>query len=181
MQKTIEIVDDFHPEPMVVRESALGSLGGWRTSTTARGAAPESDSSTDKKTWGRIRRLLGPEAEAGWCGLSRVFFTVAGESAADPGVTHFEHTGWAAMVWLCLPHQCQGGISFYQPRDGGQQPHEWEATMFIPAKFNRLVLFRSSAVYRRGPGFGQTPESGLLSQVILVSRIRPSDRSVCHA
>lgn len=166
MRKTVEVVDDFHAEPTRVRKSALRLA--WRNA-----AADDSplvgtwiaDSSTDEETNSRIQRLLGTQA------VPRVFFTVAGDASPPPAATRLEYQGWAGVVWLSQPCEGQGGMSFYRRRGltvDGQETDEWEETMFIPARFNRLVLFDSSVVYGQGPGFGNTPESGPLSQVILV-------------
>jgi hypothetical protein len=179
MRKTVEVVDDFHPEPAVVRAAALGLA--WRGAAAddpPAGCTWVVDAPADEDTAGRLRRLLGPAARAGWGGLSRAVYTVAGETPAGPGVTTLGRPGWGALVWLCPPGQCRGGISFYRPRDPGGPVGDgpdmggradgWEETMFVPARFNRMVLFDSSVAYRSGPGFGQDPESGSLTQFVLV-------------
>ena len=75
------------------------------------------------------------------------------------------------MVYLTPPGEWSAGISFYQRGEDGSGPAggagDWAETMYIPAQFNRLVLFRASALYHRAsPGFGTSPESGLLTEIL---------------
>jgi hypothetical protein len=178
MLKTIEVVDGFHPQPVAVRESALRLP--WRDPDLA-DAVPDAtwiaDQPIDEEAGEQLRQILGPAAEAGWRGLSRMCFTVASGPWGEPEPVRGELEEWTAVVWLSRPDQCRGGIGFYQPRsatdrdNGAQQSSGWEETMFIPAAFNRMVLFRSSVAHRWGPGFGQDVASGPLVHLMMVHPI----------
>lgn len=42
----------------------------------------------------------------------------------------------------------------------------WERTMRVPMRFNRLILFSPWLFHNAGPGFGETPETGRLVQLM---------------
>lgn len=184
MLKTIEVVDDFHPDPWAVRASALAL--DWRTADGGHAPSPgiwSAEAAVDRATGDRLVRLLGPGAGRG-PGSPRALFTAVGEASPRPAVERLGHPGWTALVWLCEPADRRGGMSFYRndgptaAATGGQPGDDADETMFIPAKFNRLVLFRSSIPHRRGPGFGRSPSDGLLSQVIFVPPEQAAQREV---
>lgn len=182
MLKTVEVLDDFHPDPAEVRELALAS--DWRAAVSTDCLWLGSRLALcvpDKNITERLRRLLGPRSERIWGGITQALFVVACEGSLDPGVTRLEDGEWAAVVWLCRPEQCRGGISFYRPANppacmnGDVRAGPWEETMFIPARFNRMVLISSTAFFRPATGFGEDPGSGPLTQVILANTL-PTER-----
>jgi hypothetical protein len=150
----------------------------------------------DDEATGRILRILGRGAgdtfRAAVCG----YYTFRAEDARDPPM-HLEGFDWVGLVCLSLPEQCSGSIWLYRreqapPRapdtditsdDPGstsdarphafrrpQSPRQAEAhqeTICLPTRFNRMVLFQTSAL-GYGVSFGpkKTLESGLLVQAL---------------
>ena len=109
--------------------------------------------------------------------------------------THFDDTEWAAIIYLVPDELCQGGFSLFRHKstqlsgpptdkelaelgfESYQQweeqsyypdklkPNEWEETLHISMRFNRLVLVQASRLFHRASsGFGTSPENGRLTQ-----------------
>lgn len=166
MRKSIEVVDDFYRAPMAVRQAALqrsvwphdgGEPGHARTYTAV--ASPEVRE--------QLGRVTGFDPADG--GSLEGYFEFIGSAAASRLTPRIGASHWTAVVYLNLPGQCSGGVGFYRLRQAAPQdsaPSLWEETSHIPMQFNRMVLFRSSALaHRPSSGFGEHPESGRLTQV----------------
>lgn len=170
MRKTVEVVDGFYADPMSVRESALRHT--WHVAggeDVPAGSTWAADAHAEPATVDRIAVLLGSPDRAAWGGIVRSGFAVFEESELVPAVTTLCRAGWGALIWLSPPDACRGGVSFCRPRTGPEAGdcHDWEETMLVPARFNRLVLFASDLPYRC-TGFGQGPQTGSLVEFLLV-------------
>lgn len=185
MQKTIEVVDGFYRKPVAVRELALRNSEWIQPSTdevgmySARTTAYAADEEARARIFEVLRRTPVGDREM----AIRGFFTFIGASASDRLVPHVHDADWAGVVYLSLPEQCSGGIAFYQRANAVTldptthassipSSQAWEETMYVPMRFNRMVLFRASFLFHRAAcGFGQTPESGRLAQVFLFNEV----------
>ncbi len=104
---------------------------------------------------------------------------------------------WVGVVYLTLPAQCQGGTAFYRhkklgydstpPPDAlaaagypdvktllaqdGPDLDKWEHLMTVPMRFNRLILYRPWMWHSAAPGFGDSPETGRLIQVLSFEKV----------
>jgi len=50
------------------------------------------------------------------------------------------------------------------------KPSKWERSFTIPMRFNRLILFSPWMFHNSGPGFGKTPESGRLVNLMFFAQ-----------
>lgn len=183
MRKTIEVVDEFYRDPMQVRKLALQSE--WIPASDDEPRAYDArtiESFTDDEATARIAAILG--IAGGDMTTLSGYFTFVGEGGRTRLVPHVHDTDYAAIVYLSLPEEFSSGIAFYRSAarqaaglwgsDGlhtVDHPDGWEETMYVPMRFNRMVLFRASSVFHRaGVGFGDAPESGRLAHVFLFNQ-----------
>ena len=178
MRKTIEVLDDFLPDPVAVREAALES--DWRRVTAADGVlwgALLASAPPDEETVERVRQLMRPGQEDSSGRLSRTYFVVASGEAPAPEVHRLPDDQWVAVIWLCRGNHDQGGgVSFVRPLgrsagDGGAPAERWEETMFVSARFNRAVLIGPGMSFRILTGLAADARSGQLAQVVLSTAV----------
>ncbi|PEC87372.1 hypothetical protein COK00_21810 [Bacillus cereus] len=114
--------------------------------------------------------------------------------------THFDDTDWSGIIYLVPDNLCKGGLSLYRHKPTGLtgppninelqelgyssmkswyedylnwklSPEDWEETMHLDMKYNRLVLFKSGALFHRASsGFGDSPSNGRLTQRFFFNR-----------
>ena len=174
MRKTFEVVDDFYRDPMLYRERALkGSSLAQRAERGGVSGAPGMDDALDDdEAARRIFQILGwspddaPRVTV--CG----YFTFGPEEAREPSATQLENFSWAGLVCLSLPESRPRGIGFYRRGQTGDAAAPGpdgasRLTLDIPMRFNRLILFQTSALgYGVSPGFEKTDEPGPLVQLL---------------
>lgn len=66
-----------------------------------------------------------------------------------------------AVMRKLIPHQGTAKL----PYDGVTGLEDWERTMFVPMKFNRLVLFRAWMWHAGGKDFGDSLDNGRFVQL----------------
>jgi hypothetical protein len=100
------------------------------------------------------------------------YFTFGPEEAREPSATQLENFSWAGLVCLSLPESRPRGIGFYRRGQTGDAAAPGpdgasRLTLDIPMRFNRLILFQTSALgYGVSPGFEKTDEPGPLVQLL---------------
>ncbi len=93
------------------------------------------------------------------------------------GTTFFRHrqTGLdhapvtAAEFAACGTRTAQEALDSILGRDSND-PAQWDETMTVPMRFNRLVLFRPLLWHGAGEGFGDSPENARLVQLFFLRR-----------
>lgn len=108
---------------------------------------------------------------------------------------HFDDIEWSAVVYLTLDENCNGGTAFFKHKEtsllgppdsemlrnmGFQSiqmfeenvvlkdtldPDKWSIDIFVPMKFNRLVLFKGSERFHGYSLFGETEKDARLTQL----------------
>ncbi len=109
---------------------------------------------------------------------------------------HVDSSEWTGIVYLNLPYQCAGGTCFYQHKSTGlnampsknqlkqlgyhdtedfrknflqpraQNSDEWDVSVKIGMKFNRLVLFRAGELFHAAENyFGSAETACRLTQL----------------
>ena len=164
MKKTLEVVDDFYGNPMHQRERALASVSAKQNGEHRR--ASDDGRSTDvidDEAAERIAEILGLSGSSS-PPMVRGYVAFRDPDARDPLAMQLGQTEWAGIVCLSPPDECAGSIWFYRQGDVPQRE-----TLFIPMRFNRMVLFRPSEL---GHGVrlesNKTPDPGLLTQILAV-------------
>ncbi len=191
MTTSLIIIDDFLPQPHILRDAALGL-----TYPEQKGAFPgrnsverlEIDGLPEyiSQLTGERLRPMGPLGSH-----SKLRITLA----SDPGrgSVHVDPGYWSGILYLSRPQDCSGGTNFFRhvrtntdrrpmnleevaalgyadyeeshrdivERDGLDE-EAWEKTMYVPMRFNRLVLLRPWLWHTAGPGFGKTLQDGRL-------------------
>lgn len=191
MTTSLMVVDDFLPEPRILREAALRL-----TYPDLQGAFPGRNSlerlgidglsaHVSQLTGERLRPMepLGSH--------SKLRITLA--SDVGRGMVHVDPGYWSGILYLSRPQDCRGGTDFFRHRRtntdrrpmnqeevtalgypdydashrdiierDGLDESAWEKTMSVPMRFNRLVLLRPWLWHTAGPGFGDSLENGRL-------------------
>lgn len=87
--------------------------------------------------------------------------------------THFwrhKRLGWESFddMRRALPDHDDAQLTevYWNELGGGKNTDEWERTLTIPMKWNRLLLFRGDLFHSAGHSFGTTKETARLIQVI---------------
>lgn len=105
---------------------------------------------------------------------------------------HVDRAHWSGILYLSRPEDCRGGTEFFRhlPTNSDRAPYndaearamgypsakemtagilegttddsQWEMTMRLPMRFNRLVLLRPWLWHTAGEAFGDTLENGRL-------------------
>jgi hypothetical protein len=194
------VYDGFYPEPDVIRREALaleyGRLefdaypGRNSTNHVMQGGVVDAI--------GRIVNatiIVNNPKEFGLFRLS--FLGDPGES-----FIHFDPAGWAGIVYLNEPAHCAGGTALWRHRATGleQFPFEswanygfpsqleawksmvrvdgndvgkWDLVQFVPARYNRLLLFNSQLFHSHMPrqNFGTSIETARLIQVFFLPNL----------
>ena len=77
-------------------------------------------------------------------------------------IVSFPNHQWIAVIYLTMPMAGWGehGLKFFTP-EGKEYGN-------IPAKYNRMVLFRGNLLHSYGKGYGDTLNNSMLYQKIVV-------------
>ncbi|AUX34279.1 MULTISPECIES: DUF6445 family protein [Sorangium] len=101
-----------------------------------------------------------------------VYLNPPGQCEARAG-THFwrhKRCGWESCLDMRLALRGYTGAQlsdfFWNELKGGRDPSDWEPTLTVPMKWNRLVLFRGDLFHSTGQSFGSTKKDARLIQVI---------------
>ena len=191
MQSSIIIVDDFLPNPDLVREHALKL-----DYPPQRGMFPGRNSQQRLELPGLneavsaiVREPLVPAPPSQSHAKCRV--TMAEDEGL--GRVHIDVSYWSGILYLNKPEDCSGGTEFFRHKathtdrfpvtheelaatgyasfdeartaiiDGdGTSPDAWEPIMNVPMRYNRLLLLRPWLWHTAGPGFGDRLDNSRL-------------------
>lgn len=191
MQTSVIIVDEFLPQPDLVRERAL-KLDYPRQ----QGMFPGRNSQQRLELPGLteavsaiVREPLMPAPPSQSHAKCRV--TLARDEGL--GRVHIDVSYWSGILYLNKPQDCFGGTEFFRHKrtntdrfpvtheelaatgystfeearsaiiDGeGTDPDAWEPVMNVPMRYNRLLLLRPWLWHTAGPGFGDSLDNGRL-------------------
>ena len=178
MRETLLIVDDFLDNATGLREAALRLT--YPPQSNVNSVEPINIEGLDRQLSWLVNEPLAPLPTPSH---GRVRLALNG-AAADSPVRSAEGD-WSGLLFLNRPDESSPGISFYRHRptgtDGAAQgpsvtdnadPGDWEQTMTIPVRFNRLVLFRSWLWHAHGPGFGDRIETARLDYQVTFRSVR---------
>jgi len=130
-----------------------------------------------EETVGKISQILGKEIQI----ISETNEVLLNDQKT-PVCCHLG-SDWISVIYLSLPLISFGeyGMRFYSHKETGSEefsedirdnfsvnPEFWKEYGKIPAKYNRMVLFRSDLWHSYGEGFGSDKESGLLFQKLIL-------------
>ncbi len=192
MQNLI-VVDDFYREPSLVREQALRCAYSDVRSLNYPGFQSDSCFPADaiKKAFTRfIDEDLSMDERSSTFGRFRLMYANTGSRLK---IHTDSQSDWTGLIYLNLPDQCRGGTAFYRHRATGltglpsedearrlgkllqdietqtvendtQNLEAWDVIMFVAMRFNRLVLFRGNQFHSHTCSWGDSPESGRLTQ-----------------
>ena len=200
MYRSLLVIDDFYDHPDKVRAAALGCDYPEVTEERRFPGRNSAQRLDPPGLTAIVSQLVGealdPAPKEAAHGHFRI--TQAGEESrydvhADPN-----HFWWVGVIYLTLPEHCQGGTSFYRhlelqsdrnaldnetlaarcgvasnsellERDG-RDPSKWERIMAVPMRFNRLILYRPWVWHSAEPGFGDSPQTARLIQLLAFCR-----------
>ena len=101
----------------------------------------------------------------------------------EVGITAHLSSDWIAVIYLQLGYPSFGefGMKFFSHNETGlesyvdgkqfniQDKTQWKEYGKIPAKYNRLVLFRSNRWHSYGKGFGDNLNTSMLYQKMIIN------------
>ena len=101
----------------------------------------------------------------------------------EAGITAHLSSDWIAVVYLQLGYPSFGefGMKFFSHNETGlesyvdgkqfnvQDKGQWKEYGKIPARYNRLVLFRSNRWHSYGKGFGNDLNTSMLYQKMIIN------------
>lgn len=190
MPTSLIVVDDFLDDPHSLREAALRlTYPPGEHMFPGRNSVERINL---EGLSGQVSRLVGepvqpmPPTEAhGKCRI-----TLAGD--IGKAKVHVDRAHWSGILYLSRPEDCRGGTEFFRhlPTDSDRAPYndaeaqargypsaremtaailegttddsQWEMTMRLPMRFNRLLLLRPWLWHTAGEAFGDTMENGRL-------------------
>jgi hypothetical protein len=184
------VIDNFTPNPLKVRQSALHSgFGTWKPNKGEVGSSVYDG----MNFWGDHALMLKGLVKAVGKGVypNDMFFRVTNLDTEAAYVHSDRQSGdYTAIVYLSEHDEKESGTGFYRHRETGwttmpsfeelrQTPEffnrlktqmveggddTWALVRFVPGKFNRAVIFDAPLFHARHPrhGFGSTPEDGRL-------------------
>ena len=105
------------------------------------------------ETGGKISQILGKPIE---------IVSASNEVNGTDEITSRSDCDWIAVIYLSLPMTSFGehGLKFFTP-EGKEHGN-------IPAKYNRMVLFRGNLLHSYGRGYGDNLNNCMLYQKIVV-------------
>lgn len=192
MLKTLMVIDDFLPDPMVLRQQ-LQTID-FEVNDTQK-YYPGRNATTSVIINGlddMISKLVGePLQPAPHSSHGRLRLALGDE--VGRGGVHVDECHWSGILYLTPDEYCQGGTDFFRHKatNSDRAPltrqdlanigfsdfqtfwtelllpesrdfDKWELTTHVPMKFNRLILFRPWLYHNAGPSFGDSIENGRL-------------------
>jgi hypothetical protein len=121
--QSIIVIDDFYADPAAIRQLALGLDFRRYAGATypGRQAQAERDWSDERR---RLRAYIeepvdapNPKPYPAPPGLFRL--ALAEDEALRLDGVHQDAQRWSAVIYLSLPHDCQGGVAFFRHRATG--------------------------------------------------------------
>jgi len=130
----------------------------------------------NNETYERLSDVLGSKIE-----IVDDTVTSSTENTDSPICAHIQ-SDWIALIYLQLPLSSLGefGVRFYSHKETGSEFYsegkelntldesQWKEYSKIPAKYNRLVLFKSRLWHSYGNGFGDTLNNSMLYKKIII-------------
>lgn len=115
----------------------------------------------------------------GWNGAFHLHF--AGKGGSSFSVHHHYKKGdvyprgWSGVVYLTPDAPESAGTTIWRDQSSGKctaqegaifskDMSRFEKVLTVENRFNRLVLFRENVLHRAEPGFGDSPETGRMTQ-----------------
>ncbi len=191
------VIDDFFPEPDVVRNAALRAeypdapAGAHYPGRNSK--LPFSIPGLDEQ----IGHILGTRLK-GIRGTAHAKTRIALEGDQGASTIHVDPAHWTGVICLSRDEDCVGGTEFFTHKRTGtdrapvyegdvdqfgyKEPLEvwediinpetndlskWHRDFTIPLRYNRLILFRSYLWHTAGPGFGDRLENGRLVLIVV--------------
>ena len=181
MRTNLLIIDDFYDNVDEVRKFALsqqflvkGNYPGLRTK-----------SFLNENTKTNIQRLLKPHAGKviDWLESNKDSYSGAFQitMACDQSWVHTDNVNnWAGVLYLTPNAPLEGGTGFYRSKlnqsvygdsddevcgNHAQDMTKWELVNQVSNVYNRLILFRADQWHTSQVYFGNTMETGRLTQV----------------
>lgn len=151
------IVDNFLPNPDIVREQAI------RLEFPTTGQFPGMRSAAADFTYQhfiqyRFQDILGIPIDE-WV-MDSFCFQLCYDS--EETWVHKDESDWAGVLFLTPNAPLESGTGLYRETKSG----DLELVTALGNVYNRLVLYRGDILHRSMlPGFGNTPETGRLTQV----------------
>lgn len=181
MRTNLVVIDDFYNNVDAVREFALsqkfdveGNYPGLRTVSLL-----------NEDTKKNIQRLLLPHGGKviDWLETDKESYSGAFQisMACDKSWVHTDNVNnWAGVLYLTPNAPLEGGTGFYRSKINGsfygdsddevcgnhaQDMSKWELVNQVHNVYNRLILFRANQWHTSQVYFGNTMETGRLTQV----------------
>ena len=159
MEHQIYVVDDFLDNPDVVRNSALQI--DFKTTGTFPGVRSDAaDLSYQEMIGDKLDRIFGNMLEYGPVQFRKNMDCFSFQLCLENEKTwiHKDKSQWAGVLYLTPNAPIDSGTGIFDK-------HENLITM-VGNVYNRMVLYRGDLLHRSiVPGFGDTPETGRLTQV----------------
>lgn len=147
MQQSLVVIDDFYPDPLAIREQALGL-----TFTSKLGATyPGKEAWIDDPRWLETRNTLASFVHqdlSGACPKNPPFLqgkfriAIASDQQTRLDGVHEDVQPWSGVIYLAKPEDChaQGAIGFYENRETGLREANAEWWIFISLKLGFAEL-----------------------------------------
>jgi hypothetical protein len=182
------VIDDFHQDPLAIRELAIESnFQPPPTQTIGGGVSLKAScpSIVYNMTCERFRSIF---AEHVLINPKQMMFRYSTKTTLQKTVCHSDegrkNWDWSAIVYLTLPKDCRGGTDFFKHNLTGvlgnygafdwqkadpKEPLQWEQVDRVEMKFNRCVLFRAHRFHSPSlPFFGDNINNCRLTQTQLL-------------
>jgi len=159
MKQNIIIVDNFYDDPLKRHIHLLKKTRLEKVDEVA----------------GKISQILNKKIQ-----ISSYDYYHLKENDKPPVLCHLD-SDWIAIVYLSLPIFSFGelGLKFFIDQNYNSEEfieknrqenkkENWKEYASIPAKYNRMILFKSSLWHSFGNGFGDKPNNCLLFQNFII-------------